>query len=135
MTQITFGTGPDFSPMPDPGGKGIYYVNGKSSGFLTAYNVHSKQSTDIVAEKATQPVISPDGKRISYVTTPSSDEANCGRRIGRQQQSENRFVEVPGYRDWAPDSFHLFFMEEEPNRIFIAGADGSGVHQLPRTRR
>ncbi len=34
LTQITFGTGPDYSPMPDPGGKGIYFVNGKSSGFL-----------------------------------------------------------------------------------------------------
>src|SRR5215469_10295149 len=31
LTQTTFGTGPDYSPMPDPGGKGIYYVNGKSS--------------------------------------------------------------------------------------------------------
>ena len=24
-----FRNGPDFSPMPDPGGKGIYFVNGK----------------------------------------------------------------------------------------------------------
>ena len=24
LTQLTFGTGPDYSPMPDPGGKGIY---------------------------------------------------------------------------------------------------------------
>jgi hypothetical protein len=30
-----------------------------------------------------------------------------------------------------PDNFHLFFMQEEPNRIFIAGADGSGVHEIP----
>ena len=29
LTQITFGVGPDYSPMPGPGG--IYYVNGKSS--------------------------------------------------------------------------------------------------------
>ena len=67
LTQITFGTGPDFSPMPDPGGKGIYYVNGKSSGFLTAYHIHSKESTDIVSEDASQPVISPDGKRVMYI--------------------------------------------------------------------
>ena len=75
MTQITSGTGPDFSPMRDPSGKGIYFVNGKASGLLTAYNAHSKQSTDIAAENATQPVISPDGKRISYVTTPSGDRS------------------------------------------------------------
>ena len=55
LTQITFGTGPDYSPMPDPGGKGMYFVNGKSSGFLTAYHVHSKESMDIVSEDATQP--------------------------------------------------------------------------------
>ena len=34
LTQITFGTGPDYAPMPDPGGRGIYFVNGKSSGSL-----------------------------------------------------------------------------------------------------
>jgi serine/threonine protein kinase len=75
LTQITFGTGPDYSPMPDPGGKGIYYVNGKSSGFLTAYHVHSKESTDIVSEEATQPIISPDGKRLMYITLPAADRS------------------------------------------------------------
>jgi Tol biopolymer transport system component len=42
LTQITTGPGPDLSPMPDPATKGIYFVNGRSSGFLTAYHVHSK---------------------------------------------------------------------------------------------
>jgi hypothetical protein len=32
---------------------------------------------------------------------------------------------------WAPDNFHLFFMEEEPNKAFGAAADGSGIHQIP----
>ena len=49
----------------------MYYVNGKSSGFLTAYHVHSKESTDIVSEDATQPIISPDGKRVMYITLPA----------------------------------------------------------------
>ena len=57
LQQITFGTGPDFAPMPDPGGKGLYYVNGKSAGSLTAYHIHSKESTDIVSEDATQPTV------------------------------------------------------------------------------
>src|SRR5271156_1076823 len=73
LTQITFGTGPDYEPMPDPGGKGIYFVNGSSSGFLTAYHVHSKASTEIVSEDASQPIISPDGKRVMYVTLPAQD--------------------------------------------------------------
>jgi Tol biopolymer transport system component len=71
LIQITFGTGSDLSPMPEPGGKGIYYVNGKSSGFLTVYDVHSKESTDIVSEDATQPAISPDGERVMYMTLPA----------------------------------------------------------------
>ena len=75
LTQVTSGTGPDTSPMPDPGGKGIYFVNGKSTGFLTAYNVRSKQFTDIASENATQPAISPDGKRVMYVTIPESDRS------------------------------------------------------------
>ena len=75
FTQITFGPGPDTSPMSDPGGRGIYYVNGKSSGSLTAYHVHSKESTDIVSEDATQPAISPDGKRVMYITVPSNQRS------------------------------------------------------------
>lgn len=65
MTQVTFGTGPDVSPMPDPAGKGLFYVNRKSSGGLTAYQVHTKQSSDIVAEDAGEPIISLDGKKGS----------------------------------------------------------------------
>src|SRR5271163_659428 len=62
LEQITLGAGPDTSPMPDPAGKGLYFVNGKSSGFLTTYNTRTKQVTDIASENATQPAISPDGK-------------------------------------------------------------------------
>ena len=132
MTQITSGTGPDFSPMRDPGGKGIYFVNGKASGLLTAYNVRSKQSTDIAAENATQPVVSPDGKRISYVTTPSSDRSEMWTaNVDGSNKVKIASSKSLATGDWAPDGFHLYFMEEEPNRIFAAGADGSGVHQIP----
>ncbi len=72
--RLAFGTGPDFSPMPDPAGSGIYYVNGKASGFLTAYHVQSKESTDIVAANVTQPAISPDAKRVMYITLPSAQK-------------------------------------------------------------
>jgi serine/threonine protein kinase len=74
LTQVTFGAGPDFSPMVDPGGRGIYFLNGKSSGLLTAYNTRTKESTNIV-EDATQPTISRDGKRLMYVTVPDQERA------------------------------------------------------------
>ena len=136
LTQITFGTGPDFSPMPDPGGKGIYYVNGKSSGFLTAYHVHSKESKDIVSEDATQPAISPDGKRVMYLTLPAPQKSELwvsdidgGNKV-KLANGENM-----GTGAWAPDNFYLSFNERTSaeDKVYIVGADGSGLRQLPRT--
>ena len=137
MTQITFGAGPDFSPMPDPGGKGIYFVNGKSSGFLTAYHVHSKESTDIVSEDATQPAISPDGKRVMYILLPARDrnelwvsDIDGGNKV---KLATGEYMNTAG---WAPDNFHLTFVDtgaEGAATVYIVGADGSGLRQLPRT--
>jgi Tol biopolymer transport system component len=125
LTQVTFGTGPDFSPMTDPGGKGIYYVNGKSSGFLTAYHVHSKESMDIVSQEATQPAISPDGKRVMYVTAPSSERSELwvsdidgGNKV-RIATGEN-----VGTGRWAPDNFHLSFQEARAgagDEVYMSG--------------
>jgi serine/threonine protein kinase/Tol biopolymer transport system component len=135
LVQITFGTGPDYSPMPDPAGKGIYYVNGKSSGFLTAYHVHSKESTDITSEDATQPSISPDGKRLMYITftTPQRSEIWVSDIDGGNK------VKIASGEDlntgnWAPDNFHLSFFEtgaSTESKAYIIGADGSGLRQVP----
>ncbi len=137
LTQVSFGTGPDFSPMLDPGGKGIYFVNGKSSGFLTAYNVHSKQSMDIASENATQPVVSPDGKRLVYITAPARDRTELwASNIDGSNKVKLAASTSLGTGYWAPDNFHLFFMEEEPgasDKAYIIAADGSGLHQIPWT--
>ncbi len=137
LTQITFGTGPDFSPMQDPVGKGIYFANGKSSGFLTAYHVHTKESTDIVSEDATQPVISPDGKRVMYLTLPAPDrrELWVSDIDGDNKVKLATGGESMGTGTWAPDNFHLSFFDTEAGaegKNYIVGADGSGLRQLPR---
>src|SRR5207244_5568896 len=75
LTQITSGPGRDSSPMPDPATKRIYFVNGKWSEFLTVYHVHNKQSVDIVSQPASEPVISPDGKRVMYVKYLGPDKS------------------------------------------------------------
>ncbi len=135
LTQITFGTGPDYSPMPDPGGKGIYYVNGKSSGLLTAYRVKSKESTDIASEDATQPIISPDGKHVMYITLPARQRSQLwvsdidGRKRIRIASGEGLYT---GH--WAPDNSHLSYFEDAAtagHKEYIVGADGSGLRQLP----
>jgi hypothetical protein len=137
LAQVTFGTGPDFSPMPDPMGKGIYIVNGKSAGILTAYNTHSKESMDIASENATQPAISHDGKRVMYVTVPAKDRNELW---VSNIDGSNKVRLVPsgilGTATWAKDNFHLMFISEEagkPTKSYIIGADGSGLHSLTWT--
>jgi len=140
LTQITFGTGPDFSPMPDPGGKGIYFVNGKSSGALTAYHVHSRESRDIVSDDATQPSISPDGKRVMYLGfTADKKHELWVADIDGGNKMKIATGEDMGTGSWAPDNAHLSFHEHEGrNRQgskgdngYIAGADGSGLRRFP----
>jgi dipeptidyl aminopeptidase/acylaminoacyl peptidase len=137
LTQVTFGTGPDYSPMPDPGGKGIYFVNGKSSGFLTAYHVHSKESKDIVSEDATQPAISRDGKRVMYTTLhPPERRELWVSDIDGGNKVKLATGENLGTATWAPDNFHLSFVESEGGaglKAYIVGADGSGLRELPPT--
>jgi serine/threonine protein kinase/Tol biopolymer transport system component len=137
LAQITFGTGPDFSPMPDPLGKGIYYVNGQSSGFLSTYSVQSKESKDIVSEDATVPNISPDGMRVVYNTF------TAGRRhelwvadIDGGNKVKVATAENMGSARFAPDNFHLAFHaagSDTGDRAYIVGADGSGLRQIPVT--
>jgi len=133
LTQITFGTGPDYSPMLDPRSKGIYFVNGKSSGFLTAYNVQSRESTDIVSGDATQPAISPDGKRAMYVTLPASARNELwvsDMRGGNKVKIAT--ADDLGTLSWASDNSHLTFVEGVRGpKVYIVEADGSGLRQLP----
>jgi serine/threonine protein kinase/Tol biopolymer transport system component len=135
LAQITFGTGPDFSPMSDPGGRGIYYVNGRSSGFLTVYQVHSRQSTDIVSEDATQPLLSPDAKRVMYITLPASQRTELWvSGIDGANKVKIAAGESLATGSWASDNFHLYFFGTTgggEDKGYIVGADGSGLRELP----
>ena len=127
--QVTFGPGPDRSPMPDPAGKGIYVVNGKSTGYLTAYNTKIKTSVDISGENATQPAISHDGKKLMYVTQPSRDRSELW-VADVDAGSKTKLAEGAALATatWAPDDAHmLFFSEEEgkATKFYMAKPDGS----------
>jgi len=135
LTQITLGTGEDYSPMPDRGGKGIYFVNGKDSGFLTAYHVHSKESTEISSENAIEPVLSRDGKHLMYVTVHSSQRSELWvSDINGGNKVKVATGEVLSAGSWSSDNFHLSFLEvgtAAGAKTYIVGADGSGLRQLP----
>ena len=137
LTQITLGAGPDYSPMPDPAGKGIYYVNGKSSGFLTTYHVHSKESKDIASDDATQPEISPDGKRVMYTTLPAPNRNELWvSDIDGDNTAKLATGEILKTATWAQDNFHLAFVNagaNEEDKAYVVGADGSGLRELLRT--
>jgi Tol biopolymer transport system component len=134
LTQVTSGAGPDFSPMPDPAGKGFYYVNGKSSGFLTAYNVRSKQSVDIASETATQPSISPDGKRLMYIISPEVSHRELWvSDIDAKNKVKVASSERLATGTWSHDSRQINFVDDasKRSRLYVAGGDGSGVREVP----
>src|ERR1700757_488654 len=119
-----------------PGGKGLYYVNGKSSGTLTAYHVQSKESTDIVSEDATQPIISPDGKRVMYITLPATQKTELWvSDIDGGNKVKLATGEVLGVGTWAVDDSHLSFQDDTAagGKSYIVRADGSGLRQIPLT--
>ena len=133
LTQLTFGPGPDLQPMPYPGGKGILFVNGKASGFLTAYHPRSKTSVDIVSENATQPTIAPDVKHLMYVKIlgPSKMELWISGIDGSHPlklASSGRLTTL----EWARDGSELAFADNTTGqgKAFLVGADGRGLRPI-----
>ncbi len=134
-TQLTSGPGPDYFPMRDPTGKGILFLNGKNSGYLSVYDLRTKHSTDIVAELALQPTMSPDGKRVMYVTEPQRDRNELWVSLidgsGRTRVAAGRRL---GTGDFSPDSSQLSYTElkDDADQNYVVNVDGSEPRQLPR---
>jgi serine/threonine protein kinase/Tol biopolymer transport system component len=134
LTQVTFGAGPDYNPMVNQAAKGIYYVSGKASGFLTAYNTRTKQSIDLLDGDATQPAISPDGKRVMYIALlgPHRQEIWVS-DIDGKNKAKLASGETLSTNTWTHDGSELTFTDSSggPVKVYIAGADGSNIRQVP----
>jgi len=137
LTQLTSGPGPDFLPMQDPAGKGVYFVNGRQSGYLSVYDVRSKTSSDIVPEITFQPTLSHSGKRVMYITEPEPGhnelwvaDVDGGNKI-RLATSTDPMATA----DWSRDDSQLIFWKDQQAGvdIFAVNADGSHLRELPRT--
>ncbi len=133
VSQITFGSGPDFSPMADPSGKGIYYVNGKISGTLIAYNVKTGNTSEISSELASQPIVSPDGNLVIYIRLIEpgiNTELWVSTIDGKNPIKLANAAEI-GTGLWSSDSSRVvFFATEKPgerNKAYIIGIDGRGL--------
>jgi len=134
FTQISFGPGPDYAPMPDPAGHGMFIVNGKAADILSAYDVRTKQTIDIAGENATQPALSRDGKHLMYITNPSRDRSALW-VADVDGSNKRRLAEAPslGTGNWSLDSRYLAYMDAEAGKTpkaYWVGADGSGLHTL-----
>jgi serine/threonine protein kinase/Tol biopolymer transport system component len=138
LKQVTLGPGPDTYPMPDPAGKGIYFINGRPSGALAAYNTRTKRTADVVAENATQPVISTDGRRVAYITL-----IGAGRDRNELWVSDidgNNRVKLAASQelstgDWSADGSQFAFEDDSGGmgQVFAVRTDGSDLRQVQLT--
>jgi serine/threonine protein kinase/Tol biopolymer transport system component len=135
FTQVTSDPGPDRSPMPDPVTNGLYYVNGKSSGLLTVYRVHINQFMEIGSENASQPSISPDGKRVMYIRYVGSGKTELW--VQNLDDTDKIKVASSGELltgDWAPNGSQLAFFDNAggDGKAYVVGADGRGLRPIGR---
>lgn len=135
LTQVTFGAGPDLSPMPDPSGKGVYFVNGRRSGALTVYDTRTHQSHDLVSEEATQPWLSWDGRHIGYITL--SGNAQQGDLWVSDIDGRNRIKIASGTElvttAFTSDSSTLMYGDRANGvqKFYTVKVDGTSLHQVP----
>jgi serine/threonine protein kinase len=133
LEQLTAGAGADSNPMVDENTHGIYYISGKASGALIRYNIKNGTSDQIVSELSTQPIISPDGKRVVFIRMP---EMGALRELwiadidgGNAMKLASGFSVGTGL--WSLDSQRLTFMATEnagdQSRGYIVGADGQNL--------
>ena len=131
--QLTFGPGPDQWPMPDPSGRGIFFVNGKNSTLLTVYHVGNKSTDELVSENSSQPVISPDAKHIMYVRVPDQNRNELW--ASEIDGSNPRKIASSGdlaTSNWSRDGSHLIYADVSAARgsAIVVGSDGRDPHEI-----
>lgn len=123
--------------MKDPVGKGIFFVNGRESGYLSVYDLRTKSSTDIVSDLAIQPTLSLDGKRVMYVTQPDVSHAE----LWVSDTDGSNKIKIASTKgalslgDWSPDSTQLTYSNtlRDADENFVVNTDGSHPRQLPHS--
>ena len=137
LKQITFGAGPDLSPMPASSGSGVYFVNGRRSGDLAVYHTRSRQTVELVSEEATQPTLSWDGRHVSYIIL--SGNADEGVLWVSDLDGNNRVKLASGTAlytvAFSSDDSKFLFADKEggSQKMYIVGTDGTGLRQVPWT--
>jgi Tol biopolymer transport system component len=116
--------------MPDPHSKGIYFVSGKTTGAFFAYDVQNNRTTEIAAEEISQPVISPDQKKVMYLRMiqPGVREVWISDLDGKNK-IKLASGKIFNTGDWSIDGSKVCFYEE-PNKGFIMNSDGRELRPI-----
>jgi len=136
ITQLTTGPGPDYDPMYDPSSNAIYYANGKQTGSLVAYNIKTGASKEIFSELSTQPIISPDGKKVLFmkIIEPFRAAELWVTDLDGKNQVKLASAVFTGTGMWSPDSSHVSFFTfeniSEKNKGFVSTLDGRTVYEV-----
>jgi Tol biopolymer transport system component len=135
--QVTSGAGPDISPMPDPAGKGIYFVNGRHSGALTVYHPRTKQSFDLVTEDVIQPGLSKDGRRVAYLM-PAGNGSQQELWVSEVDGKEKVKLGSPGILltlSWSRDSSQFAFADVAAGaaKLYVVKIDDGSLRQIPNS--
>ena len=136
LTPLTSGPGPDFDPMYDRSSNAIYYANGKQTGSLVAYNIKTGSSTEIFSELSTQPIISPDGKKVLFLKLIEPFRATelWVSDLDGKNQTKLASAAMMGTGMWSPDSSHVSFFSfentKQQNKGFVSTLDGRNIIQV-----
>ena len=134
FTQLTFGQGPDRRPMRDATRNGIYFVSGVVTGSLTAYDVKTGQSSEILSDLASQPAISHDGKKLMYIlyVNPRFKEEVWVSNIDGTNAVKIASGKSAATGTWSPDDKQISYGVESDsgNKVFIASSDGENIREM-----
>ena len=136
LRQVTFGAGPDLFPMPEAAGKGMYFINAKRSGALSAYKTRTKQTIDIATEEATQPDLSPDGQHVAYIVLAGGGGQELWvSGINGKDQVKLASSESLETLAFSRDNSQYAFadMAGGSAKLFVVRTDGGKLRQIPWT--
>jgi serine/threonine protein kinase len=134
LKQVTFGAGPDLSPMPAPAAKGIYFVNGRRAGTLSVYHPRTRESLDLLNEESSQPDLSWDGRHVAYITISGNAQQSDLWVSGIDGNNRTKLAsgtELTTVAFTSDDSRFMFADRENGvQRIYIIKTDGTDLRQV-----
>jgi len=136
LIQITTGPGTDYSPFEDPAGKGIYFINGKTSSTLGFYRVSDGTKGDVFEGDSSQPIIAPDGKKVMFLKFINGAGASelWVSDIDGQNKVKLATADFLATGDWSYDSKRVTFMQGTMEvKAYVIDVNGRNLIALPKT--